>query len=219
MTGIKYTRGPVPMFKRLGDIKQPDGYEYSLFVFSGSVGGCYLLCRVSQKNRLQVFDYITHESALEMIRDPNFEKTDHCREFLAMLPQEPAKEQWDLKTLFGEKENNIIYFPAPAGTQAPDPAERSAPYEEPMSPFSEHREAFKGVDLGGNPADSRILWALYRNRIHSIEALAGTPAAELLECRRIGRKTLEQIQAALESKGVAGGARSIPKTAAAQQEN
>jgi hypothetical protein len=49
------------MFKRLGDIKQPDGYEYSLFAFAGTAGSYYVLCREPKKNQLQIFDYITHE--------------------------------------------------------------------------------------------------------------------------------------------------------------
>jgi hypothetical protein len=104
MTGIKYKRGPVPIFKKLGDIKQPDGYVYNLFVFTGPAGNCYLLMRKeTQKNGLQVFDYITHESAFELIQDSGFEKTNCCREFLATQPPEPAKEQWDLKTIFREE--------------------------------------------------------------------------------------------------------------------
>jgi hypothetical protein len=103
MTGIKYTRVPIPVFFRLGDIKQPDGYVYNLFVFTGLAGNYYVLFRSkSRKIPVQAFDYMTHESALELIRDPDFVKTDYCQEFLAAQPQEPAKEQWDLKVLFEE---------------------------------------------------------------------------------------------------------------------
>jgi hypothetical protein len=117
------------------------------------------------------------------------------------------------------RESNIIYFPAPAGMQAPDPAEHSAPYEEPRLSFAEHCEAFRSVDFGGNPTGGRILWALYRNRIHSIEELARTPATNLLDCRRIGQKTLGRIRAALESKGISSEAWGIPEAAVTRQEN
>jgi hypothetical protein len=104
MTGIKYKRGPVPIFKKLGDIKQHGGFDFVLFVFKGDAGNCYLLMRKeTPKNGVQIFGYITHESAFELIQDNGFEKTDYCREFLATQPPEPAKKQWDLKTIFREE--------------------------------------------------------------------------------------------------------------------
>jgi hypothetical protein len=104
MTGVKYKRGPIPVFYRLGDIKQPDGYVYNLFVFTGDAGNYYALFRSkSRKIPIQAFDYMTYESALELIQDPNFVKTDYCQEFLATQPPKPAKEQWDLKTIFREE--------------------------------------------------------------------------------------------------------------------
>jgi hypothetical protein len=111
-------------------------------------------------------------------------------------------------------EDNIVCFHAPAGTQAPDHAGQRE-HEEELS-FTEHREAFKGVDFGGEPAESRILWALYRNHIHSIEKLARIPATELLDCRRIGEKTLGQIRAALKSNGIASEAWGMPEAATRQ---
>jgi hypothetical protein len=105
MTGITYTRGPAPVYNRLGDIKQPDGFTYSLFVFSSFDNNYYVLFREPQKNGFQVFDYIIHESALELIDCADFEKTDYCRKFLAMQPPEPAKEQWELKAIL---EGDII---------------------------------------------------------------------------------------------------------------
>ena len=118
-----------------------------------------------------------------------------------------------------ERENNIIYFPAPAGMPAPDYADPPAPYEEPKLSFAEHREAFKGVDFGGNPAGGQILWALYRYRIHSIEELARTPAAKLLNCRRLGPKSVERIRAALRRNGIVSEAWGIPEAAVTRQEN
>jgi hypothetical protein len=115
------------------------------------------------------------------------------------------------------RESNIIYFPAPAEMQAPDPAEHPASYEEPRLSFAAHCEAFEGVDFGGNPTGGRILWALYHNRIHSIEELARTPATNLLDCRRIGQKTLGRIRAALESKGISSEAWGISERAVTQQ--
>jgi hypothetical protein len=102
-------------------------------------------------------------------------------------------------------EKKIICFPGAWQEEPTDPAEHPALYEEPRPPFAEHCEAFKGIDFGGNPAGDRILWALYHNRIHSIEDLARTPAAELLGYRRIGKKILERIRAALKSRGFALG--------------
>jgi hypothetical protein len=110
-------------------------------------------------------------------------------------------------------EDNVIRFPAPEGTQAPDITKHPAHEEEPMLSFAEHCEAFRGVDFGGNPTECRILWALYRNRIHSVEELVRTPATELLDCRRIGPKTLGQIRAALESNGITSETWGIPEAA------
>jgi hypothetical protein len=87
--------------------------------------------------------------------------------------------------------------------QAPDPTEYPAHKEEPRLLFAEHCEAFKGVDFGGNPTEGRILWALYHNRIHSIEELVRTPASKLLDCRHVGEKNPERIRAALKSNGIA----------------
>jgi hypothetical protein len=117
------------------------------------------------------------------------------------------------------REGNIIYFPVPAGTQASEPSEHPAPYEEPRLSFAAHCEAFEGVDFGGNPTGGRILWALYHNRIHSIEELARTPAIKLLDFRRIGQKTLGRIRAALESKGIVSEAWGIPEAAVIRQGN
>jgi hypothetical protein len=39
------TRGPAPIFNKLGDIKQSDGFSYILFVFTGAAGNCYMLMR------------------------------------------------------------------------------------------------------------------------------------------------------------------------------
>jgi hypothetical protein len=118
-----------------------------------------------------------------------------------------------------ERKNNIIYFPTPAGMQAPDPAKHPAPYEEPKLSFAEHCEAFKGVDFGGNPTGGRILWALYRYRIHSIKELARTPAAKLLDCRRIRPKSVERIRSALRSSHIVSEAWGIPEAAVTRQEN
>ena len=85
--------------------------------------------------------------------------------------------------------------------------------------FAEHCEAFKGVDFGGNPTGGRILWALYRYRIHSIEELARTQAAKLLDCRRIGPKSVERIRSALRSSHIVSEARGIPEAAVTRQEN
>jgi hypothetical protein len=98
-----------------------------------------------------------------------------------------------------KRENNIICFPAPAGTRAPDPVKHCALYEEPGLSFAEHREAFKGVDFGGNPTGGRILRALYRNRIHSIEELAKTPATKLPDHRRVGQKHLNESEPPLQA--------------------
>jgi hypothetical protein len=117
------------------------------------------------------------------------------------------------------RENNIIYFPTPAGTQAPNPAKHFALYEEPRLSFAEHCEAFKGMDFGGNPTRGRILWALYHNRIHSLEELAGTPATKLLDYRGVGQKTLERIRAALASKGIVSEAWGIPEAAVTRHED
>jgi hypothetical protein len=180
---------------------------------------------------LEVEDVYKHESgAHRALTFPDFLGLlvglglEQYRKGNAVQP-EPDKEKPDAAAVrnmtgYGEPprpEGNIIRFHAPTGTQAPDPAEQPA-HEEELS-FTEHREAFKGVDFGGNPTECRILWALYRNRIHSIEKLARIPATKLLDCRRIGEKTLEQIRAALESRGIASEAWGIPETAVTQQEN
>jgi hypothetical protein len=88
MTGIEYTRAPAPIFSKLGEIKLPDGFSYSLFVLEGFADNCYMLLRYCQKDPFQVSSYITRKSALELIQDSNFKKTEYCREFLAGQPQE-----------------------------------------------------------------------------------------------------------------------------------
>jgi hypothetical protein len=104
-----------------------------------------------------------------------------------------------------EAKGNIIYFPGAWQEKPSEPPKapeirRKIP-NDPVSlpPFEAHCEGFKGVDFGS--AHARILWALYYLRIHSLEELAGTPASKLKLRHRIGRKSLELIQAALESRG------------------
>jgi hypothetical protein len=98
-----------------------------------------------------------------------------------------------------KREGNIIYFPGAWQEEAPEVRRKIPNDPAPLPPFEEHCEGFKGVDFGSIHA--RILWALYYLRIHSLEKLAGTPASELKLRNRIGRKSLEIIHAALESRG------------------
>jgi hypothetical protein len=118
-----------------------------------------------------------------------------------------------------KRERNIIYFPGAWQDEAPDLVEHPAVHEEPRPSFAEHCGAFKGVDFGGNPTGGRIIWALYHRRIHSIEELARTPTAQLLDCRCFGQKTFERIQTALKNCNIASEAWGIPKAAVTQQEN
>jgi hypothetical protein len=98
-----------------------------------------------------------------------------------------------------KREGNIIYFPGAWQKEAPEIRRKIPNDPASLPPFEEHREGFKGVDFGS--AHARILWALYYLRIHSLEELAGTPASKLKLRNRIGRKSLELIQATLESRG------------------
>jgi hypothetical protein len=95
-----------------------------------------------------------------------------------------------------KREGNIIYFPGAWEEEAPESPK--APEQQKL-PFSEHCEGFKNVTFGN--FKYRILFALYHCRIHSLEGLAKIPPGGLLKIRRIGRKSLELIQAALESRG------------------
>jgi hypothetical protein len=98
-----------------------------------------------------------------------------------------------------KREGNIIYFPGAWPEETPEPPREP---ERPLPPpFAEHCEGFNGVDFGGNPNGGRILWALHYLRIHSLEELAKTPVSKLRLRYRIGRKSLEIIHAALESRG------------------
>jgi hypothetical protein len=100
-----------------------------------------------------------------------------------------------------KREGNIIYFPG--AWQGEPPELPKASEEPPLPPFDEHCEGFSGVDFGGIRA--RILWALYYLRIHSMEELARTPVSKLKFRNRIGRKSLERILVALESRGYTSG--------------
>jgi hypothetical protein len=97
-----------------------------------------------------------------------------------------------------ETRGNIIHFPgAWQGSKPREPPK--APEQRKMS-FDEHCEGFKDVRFG-NYYHTRIMWALYDIDIHNLEDLARMPVNELLKHRNIGRKTIECIRAALESRG------------------
>jgi hypothetical protein len=108
----------------------------------------------------------------------------------------------------------IIPFP---GTAAATPDRRDL---ESRLSFAEHREAFRGVDFGGNPTRGRIVSALWSLNIHSLEELAKPASLEKLrERRNMGPKTLARIRAALESNGIASEVWGIPETTGTRQEN
>jgi hypothetical protein len=108
-----------------------------------------------------------------------------------------------------KREGNIIYFPSPAGMQAPVPAERSAPEADPMLPFSEYREAFRKLGITGPNNRGQIYYSLYDLRIRSLEELAETPPYKIRR-RGIGQKTFEIIRTVLASNGIAGETWGIP---------
>jgi integration host factor subunit beta len=99
------------------------------------------------------------------------------------------------------REGNIICFPGAWREETPDPPK--APEKPPLPSFEDHCEGFSGADFGG--IHHRILWALYYLRVHSLDDLAKTPVSKLRLRNRIGRKSLERILAALESRGYAPG--------------
>jgi hypothetical protein len=117
-----------------------------------------------------------------------------------------------------QQENNIIYFPAPAGMQAPDPAEHPAHEEEPMPPFSEYRDSFMKLGIIAPQKHSQIYYSLYYLRIRSLEELANIPPNKIHR-RGIGPKTYEMIRVALKSNGIASDVWGIPEAAVTQQEN
>jgi hypothetical protein len=118
-----------------------------------------------------------------------------------------------------ERKNNIIYFPAPAGMQVPDPAEHSASEADPMPPYSEYCDTFSGYGFGDiKYLHHRIFFAFYDLRIRSLEELANTPPGKIAR-KGIGPKTFEIIRGVLESNGIVSEAWGIPEAAVTRQEN
>jgi hypothetical protein len=101
------------------------------------------------------------------------------------------------------REGNIIYFPGAWREEIPEPPK--APEEPPLPSFEEHCEGFEGATFGSISIHSRIIWALYYLRIHSLDDLSRTPVSKLRLRNRIGLKNLECILAVLESRGYALG--------------
>ena len=111
------------------------------------------------------------------------------------------------------RENNIIYFPAPA------PAEHPAPEADPMPPYSEYCDTLRKYGFDNfKYLHQRMFDTLYDLRIRSLEELAKTPPEKIRQ-RGIGQKTYEIIRSVLESNGIASEAWGIPKAAVTRQEH
>ena len=118
-----------------------------------------------------------------------------------------------------EQRGKIIHFPAPAGTRAPDHAERPATEADPMPPYPEYCDTFRKYGFDNfKYFHHRIFATLYDLRIRSLEELAKTPP-EKIRRRGIGPKTYEIIRSVLKSNGIASEAWGIPEAAVTRQEN
>ena len=95
----QYQHGKTPVFTVLARATLP-GFNYTLLVLPIQGQDFYQLLRQPEEGD-QSCAWITKESAMGILNDSRFEKTEYG--VMALQNPEPAKEQWNLKTIFEEE--------------------------------------------------------------------------------------------------------------------